>query len=277
MPYTVSYIDVEYPALPHFRQEHATWTWNGRKWKPVVTTLVIPEMFSTLDEQAALDAVPSGTTFEITVVHSKTWGTGAMMTQPGKPCHTPASVRGLSRSRNPSMSQSCSLGHSMNTPNRRWVETFTIPTTNGDVDVKVQRAEVTLDNLQDVVMRVFDKKGEKHILKVPPRRADQLALDAPDPNMGVYVPVDPAVREDQARKLLTKLFSETWNLAQEGHPIPAGVDLTKYTFGLHLTIQAPNQQTGVMEDYDAMWCTPFPLRFRVMFLATQAVNVAYSV
>lgn len=85
----------QYPALPHFRQEHATWTWTGRKWKPVITTLVIPEMFSTLDEQAALDAVPPGNTFEITVVHSKTWGTGAMMTQPGKPCHTPASVSGL--------------------------------------------------------------------------------------------------------------------------------------------------------------------------------------
>lgn len=165
----------------------------------------------------------------------------------------------------------------MNTLHREWTETFAIPTPNGDIEVKVQRAEVTLD-LQDVVMRVFDKvKGEKRFLVVPPRRADQLALDAPDPNMGAYVPVDPAVREDQARKLLTKLFSETWNLAQEGHLIPAGVDLTKYTFGLHLTIQAPNQQTGVMEDYDAMWCTPFPFRFRDMFLATQAVNVAYSV
>lgn len=163
----------------------------------------------------------------------------------------------------------------MNTPNRRWVETFTIPTPNGDVEVKVQRAEVTLDNLQDVVMRVFDKKGEKHILKVPPRRADQLALDTPDPNMGVYVPVDPAVREDQARKLLINLFNETWNLAQEGRPIPAGVDLTKYTFGLHLTIQAPNPQTGVMEDYDAMWCTPFPLIFQDLFLIVRAVNTFF--
>jgi hypothetical protein len=163
----------------------------------------------------------------------------------------------------------------MNTPHREWTETFTIPTPNGDVEVEVQRADVTLDNPQDVVIKMFDKGGEWRILKVPPRRADQLTLDAPDHHMGAYVPVDPVVREAQARKMLIKLFNETWNLRQDGHPVPAEIDLTRYKFGLHLTIQAPNQ-TGEMEDYDAMWCTPFPLSFKDLFWVTQAVNTIYS-
>lgn len=273
----ISHIDVEYPALPHFRQEHATWTWTGRKWKPVIVTLVIPEMFSTIDEQAALDAVPSGTTFEITVVHSKTWGTGAIMTQPGKPCHTPASVSGLSRSRNPH-EQSCSLGHSMNTLHRQWTETLTIPMPDGDVDVEILRADMTLD-LETMVMYDYEPTtgGKKRRFMVPPRRADQLDMNAPDTSMDAYVPVDPAVREDLARKMLVYLFQEALGPEGEKQKEPFGFDPASFKFGMHLTIRSPNRHTGVMEDSDAMWCTAFPVNFADLLLVTRASTIFPSI
>jgi hypothetical protein len=145
---------------------------------------------------------------------------------------------------------------------------------DGDVEVEILRADMTLD-IETMVMYDYDPPGggKKRRFMVPPRRADQLDMNAPDTSMDAYVPVDPAVREDLARKMLVYMFQEVLGGTREHFKEPLGFDPASHKFGWHLTIQSPNRHTGVMEDSDAMWCTPFPVNFADLLLVTRAANL----
>ncbi len=81
------HLDVDFPTLPIFKTECATWTWGGKNWKPVITPVMVLSLTDTFDGQAAMKVAPPGV---VTIVHSKTQGSGAILTLPGTPRHTPA-------------------------------------------------------------------------------------------------------------------------------------------------------------------------------------------